>query len=110
MRTRILPQQLTLAGIVTAAALLSGAVGLHAAGQSADTRSTAAPATAPRQFLDRYCVGCHNEKRKANFADLALDTADVQTLATKADTWEKVIKKLSVRAMPPVNMPRPSAA
>ena len=47
-----------------------------------------------RQFLDTYCIACHNEKRKANFANLALDSIDVQQLSANAPKWEKVIKKL----------------
>ena len=64
---------------------------------------------ARRQFLDTYCVACHNERRKANFANLALDSIDVQQLSANAPEWEKVIKKLRVGAMPPVGIRRPSA-
>src|SRR5262245_47770688 len=64
---------------------------------------------ARRLFLDSYCVGCHNERQKATFANLALDAIDVQQLGPNAGTWEKVIKKLSVGAMPPVGSRRPGA-
>src|SRR5215471_13961697 len=62
-----------------------------------------------RQFLDTYCVACHNERRKANFANLAFDTLDVQQIGDSPAVWEKVIKKLRVGAMPPVGQKRPSA-
>ena len=97
--------------VLTLGTLSGGVVGLRAAAGPSAARSpsaAAAPAT-PRQFLDRYCIRCHNERRKAMFANLALDSVDVQALGAKAGLWEKVIKKLRVRAMPPVNLPRPPA-
>src|SRR5215831_1143664 len=68
----------------------------------------AAAAVAPREFLDTYCVTCHNEKRKANYGNLAFDSLDVQHLSPNAATWEKVVKKLSIGAMPPAGMKRPA--
>ena len=97
--------------VLTLGTLSGGVVGLRAAAGPSAARSpsaAAAPVT-PRQFLDRYCIRCHNERRKATFANLALDSVDVQALGAKAGLWEKVIKKLRVRAMPPVNLPRPPA-
>jgi len=59
-----------------------------------------------RQLLDRYCVSCHNQRLKT--AGLTLDTLAVENLAADAATWEKVVRKLRSRAMPPVGRPRPS--
>lgn len=58
-----------------------------------------------RTTLDRYCVTCHNET--LNTAFLKLDQADLNNLGKEPQIWEKVITKLSLRAMPPVGMPRP---
>jgi len=60
-----------------------------------------------RDTLDRYCVTCHNEKLQ--MADLTLDLADVDDVSAAPHIWEKVISKLSLKAMPPVGMPRPDA-
>ena len=60
-----------------------------------------------RDTLDRYCVTCHNEK--LHMADLTLDLADVDDVSAAPHIWEKVISKLSLKAMPPVGMPRPDA-
>ncbi len=38
---------------------------------------------------------------------LALDAIDLSTIATDAEVWEKVIRKVRARMMPPPGMPRP---
>lgn len=63
----------------------------------------AALAQDPRQFLDRYCVACHNAKLRT--AGVALDHAD----AANAELWERVIAKLRAGSMPPPGSPRPDA-
>jgi hypothetical protein len=68
----------------------------------------ASPSTslvASRATLDRYCIGCHNQKRPT--ADLALDALDLTNVAANARTLEKVAARLRSRTMPPVGMPRP---
>jgi hypothetical protein len=64
---------------------------------SAPQASTASPAL--RTALNTYCVGCHNERLKT--AQLVLDTIDTEHLSANAETWEKVLKKVRVGAMPP---------
>jgi hypothetical protein len=65
--------------------------------------------TAQRAFLDQYCISCHNRYTKT--ADLMLDDANVDDVGQQPELWEKVITKLSLRAMPPVEFPvRPDAA
>ena len=62
----------------------------------------------PGGIVDRYCLNCHNEIDFA--ADLAFDAVDVNNVGTHAGTWEKVVRKLRVRAMPPrtADTPRPT--
>ena len=62
----------------------------------------------PRALLDRYCVTCHNQELKT--AELTLDTMDVEKVSASAAVWEKVLRKLRGREMPPVSMPRPDEA
>jgi len=60
-----------------------------------------------RNILNRYCVSCHNEALKT--ANLMLDNANVHDVSVDPAIWEKVVTKLSLRAMPPVGFPaRPS--
>ena len=74
---------------------------------SAQPDTGAAPAIpAPyRAALDRYCVTCHNTQLLT--ANLALDAAALDHVAEATGTWEKVIRKLRARAMPPPGRPRP---
>ena len=60
------------------------------------------------ELVNKYCVGCHNQKLKT--ANLLLDRMDSQHPANSAEAWEKVIVKLRSRAMPPPGMPRPDSA
>jgi hypothetical protein len=68
----------------------------------------AAPEPAPRALINQYCVTCHNEKAKT--AGLMLDKLDIDNVGAHAETWEKVVRKLRVGAMPPQGMPRPARA
>jgi len=65
--------------------------------------------TAPHvSLVDEYCVRCHDEDEKK--ADLALDTLAAQDVLQHPDVWEKVIRKLRARQMPPVGKSRPDDA
>ena len=64
-----------------------------------------AQAPPPAALLDQYCATCHNEKLKTG--GLSLQKADLADIPKGAETWEKVIRKLRVGAMPPQGMPRP---
>ncbi len=75
--------------------------------QNAPSASVLQPA-AERALLDQYCVTCHNQKLKT--AGLTLDNADVAHVGDRADTWEKVVRKLHGGTMPPLGMPRPNPA
>ncbi|HMF95958.1 MAG TPA: DUF1587 domain-containing protein, partial [Vicinamibacterales bacterium] len=74
------------------------------------TQVPAAPADlAPlRPVLDRYCIGCHNER--LHTAGLALDSVDATTPAVNPELWERVIAKLRAGSMPPPGRPRPDVA
>ncbi len=81
------------AGTVTAAEAVSDAHG----GMDAETRY--------RGLLDRYCVTCHNSALRT--AGMVLETADVGDIDAAPETWERVVTKLTLRAMPPTGVPRP---
>src|SRR5688572_23867369 len=76
--------------------------------QGAEQRpaSTIAPAISAHQaVLDQYCVVCHNDKLRT--AGLVLDKMDLSNVASGAAAWEKVLRKLRARDMPPPGRPRP---
>jgi hypothetical protein len=74
-------------------------------------QSASSAPNAPSQYraiLNQYCVTCHNERLRT--AELLLDQMDVERIGTGAPVWEKVVRKLRGRAMPPPGMPRPDDA
>jgi mono/diheme cytochrome c family protein len=56
-------------------------------------------------LIDEYCLSCHDEDHKK--AELALDTVAAQAVVQHPEVWEKVIRKLRARQMPPVGKERP---
>jgi mono/diheme cytochrome c family protein len=59
----------------------------------------------------RYCAGCHNTRNPLPAgAPLVLDKVDLANPGADAATWERVVKKLAVGAMPPQGAPTPGAA
>jgi len=80
---------------------------LHAAPPPQQT-AIPASATSGRALVDQYCVVCHSDKLKTG--GLSLQSADLTNIPAGAETWEKVIHKVKLGAMPPQGMPRPDAA
>jgi hypothetical protein len=77
--------------------------------QSGATPPPAAAIGSPHQStLSKYCAGCHNDKVKS--AGFSLAGMDVDNIAAHSDGWEKVVRKLQGRAMPPIGRPRPDDA
>jgi mono/diheme cytochrome c family protein len=69
----------------------------------------AAAPPALHALVDKYCVTCHdNTDNIPAGRPLYLDEADLDDPAKNADTWELVIRKLRLRAMPPQGKPRPN--
>jgi len=56
-------------------------------------------------MLNAYCVGCHNARLKTG--GLVLEGLSTQQVAADAAVWEKVLKKLRGRLMPPPGLPQP---
>src|SRR5678815_468163 len=79
-------------------ALLLAALSTAALGQT----------TAPAAVFTQYCVTCHNPRLKT--ADLVLDVGDLPRVGANAEVWEKVVRKLRTKAMPPAGAPHPDQA
>ncbi|MCI0685243.1 MAG: DUF1592 domain-containing protein, partial [Gemmataceae bacterium] len=58
-----------------------------------------------KQFVADYCATCHNNNRKAG--GLALDAISGDKVEAHPTVWEKVVRKLAARQMPPMGYPRP---
>ena len=78
---------------------------LDARQTTARSSSNAAPHVT---LIDDYCLSCHDEDHKKG--ELALDTVAASDVARHADIWEKVVRKLRARQMPPVGKDRPDEA
>ncbi len=86
------------------AAMLLGQTGTAVRSQAAQ----AADAKTYRAFVNKYCVTCHNSRNAQPSSEpVDLEKASLDDVLLSAATWERVLRKLSVRAMPPQNMPRP---
>jgi len=59
-------------------------------------------------FVQKYCLDCHSGE--APDAGLALDRLPLKELQRNASEWEKVIRRLDRREMPPEGALRPSEA
>jgi len=64
-------------------------------------------AEAPRATLDRYCVACHNSGLKTAGLVLEQATVPVENPEAHPEVWERVVRRLRVRSMPPAGLPRP---
>ncbi len=92
---------LSLAGL-----LVVGLPSTFSAAQSAPP----APAVAEAHLatIKQYCVTCHNDRVKVG--GLSLDGLTADGIAARADMFEKAVRKLRGRVMPPPNAPHPAPA
>jgi mono/diheme cytochrome c family protein len=58
--------------------------------------------------IGKYCATCHGAQ--VHTAGLVLDPAAAARPASEPEKWEKVIRKLRARSMPPPGAPRPDPA
>jgi Protein of unknown function (DUF1592)/Protein of unknown function (DUF1588)/Protein of unknown function (DUF1587)/Protein of unknown function (DUF1585)/Protein of unknown function (DUF1595) len=83
------------------------------AGQLAQAQDTAAAPSSPAPdshwaFLDHYCTNCHNASDWAG--GVAFDTLSPTEIGANAETFEKAVRKLRGRFMPPAGKPQPDPA
>src|SRR4051794_38262401 len=74
-------------------------MGLAAAGLACASRAQS------REVIARYCATCHSAQAKAG--GLSLEKLDPERAGEQPEIWEKVVRKLRVRYMPPAGAPRP---
>ena len=94
--------------------VLAGVTQIGASAAFAADSPSSAPATAPSSqssappqwhLLQERCSKCHNSEDWAG--GLAFDTMSADEIPGNAETWEKAIRKLRGRLMPPPGNPQP---
>jgi mono/diheme cytochrome c family protein len=61
---------------------------------------------APSAIIKTYCVSCHSG-RAPQGGGLPLDQLDADRPSGDVETWERVVRQLRARTMPPMASPRP---
>jgi cytochrome c551/c552 len=85
--------------------LLAGSVSKAGSDFTAIQRQPAAAQSPASAFLDKHCIGCHNDTLRTG--GLSLRALDLTQIAADAEVWEKVLQKLRTGQMPPAGRPRP---
>ena len=91
--------------------LFSAVAGLASVGVivvSGASQAPASPAAPARAAIDRSCVSCHSQRLKTG--GLSLEGLDVARAGSNPEMWEKVVRKLEARSMPPQGSRRPDEA
>ena len=78
---------------------------LYLAGYSLAWGAPQQSANPHKAAINRYCISCHNAKVKAG--GLSVDALNIEDVSQNPDAWEKVVRKLRARYMPPAGAPRP---
>src|SRR5262245_11873101 len=76
--------------------------------QTQTTQQSVDRSAAIRSMLDTYCTGCHSSTARAGgiaFAGMSLDD-----IGSNAEVWEKAVRKLRGRLMPPPGSRQPDQA
>lgn len=64
-----------------------------------------------RIVLDQYCTACHGGRDPTAALDLSVSgTGAASEVPERWESWEKVVRKLRGRQMPPAGLPRPDEA
>jgi mono/diheme cytochrome c family protein len=89
------------------AAVLTAAQG-PAAPQTSPAVAPAAEAQAHLATIKQYCAGCHNDRAKT--AGVSFEGITAASIGQHADVFEKAVRKLRGRVMPPPGARQPDAA
>jgi mono/diheme cytochrome c family protein len=95
--------------------IVFGVFGLLAAGNAVFTLDAQQPRSSPSStpaphlsLIDEYCLSCHDEDHKKG--ELSLEAVAAHDVAQHPEVWEKVVRKLRARQMPPIGKERPDDA
>src|SRR5215510_7963906 len=95
---------LILAAVVFVASLTQ----VFTAPQQASSAAPAADAEKNLATMKQYCVACHNDRAKT--AGVSFEGMTPASIAEHADVFEKAVRKLRGRVMPPPGSRQPDGA
>src|SRR3954466_8365197 len=103
---------------------LAGAIILSTSAVVFTTSQTSTPAAPPKgghyqglrdqgsavhlATIKQYCAGCHNDRMKA--AGVSFDGLTAEAIGQHPEIFEKAVRKLRGRVMPPPNARQPDGA
>src|SRR5688572_18180345 len=99
-------KQLHLAAVLALLIASSSALRTEGAIQTAQTaaQTSAGAASSQQAMLTTYCYTCHNPR--VQMGGLALQGLDIEAAGADAEVWEKAVRKLRGRLMPPPGSPQ----
>jgi mono/diheme cytochrome c family protein len=103
---RVLHSTAVLALVIASASVLRTEAVQTGPAQTAPVQAGAGAATSPQALLTTYCYTCHSPR--VQMGGLALQGLDLQAAGANAEIWEKAVRKLRGRLMPPPGSPQPS--
>ncbi len=73
--------------------------------QPATSGSSPLKGSAVSKVINQYCLTCHDSETKKGRLDL--ESLSHEAVAQNSDAWERVVRKLRARQMPPLGKDRP---
>src|SRR4051794_23704782 len=95
-------------GFLISAVVFGQAVQTAGPAEKKRTSVSQPTASSGQEFANRYCAGCHNDKRKSGGFSFA--QVNLAHPGDNAEQLEQVVLKLRTGMMPPAGAPRPKAA
>ena len=106
LQCRIVPTFAPLRPVFTKARIVFSVLAFFSVHESVQAQEKVDSSTGVPLFVERYCASCHDSEMKKG--NLDLQSISAQKMIGHPEIWEKVIRKLRARQMPPIGKERPS--
>jgi hypothetical protein len=108
-KARALALLICLLGVLAVARVFTQQVPSTGSGRGPSTGSGHGPSTGPHiSLVDEYCLSCHDKDHEKG--GLVLEEVVGHDVSQHPEVWEKVVRKLRARQMPPIGKERPGNA
>src|SRR5437867_6605971 len=95
-----------IAVILPAGVLIASLAGVFTASPAATTPQTSGPQV-QLAIINQYCAGCHNDRAKTG--GVSFEGLKPESIGERAEVFEKAVRKLRGRVMPPPGARQPEA-